>query len=57
MSAVLAEASLPKAALAPQEIALVLLGTGVVGGAFLKLLCTPVGKRLHLVGVANSRKQ
>ena len=37
--------------------ALVLLGTGVVGGAFLKLLNTPVAGRLRLVGAANSRRQ
>ncbi|GAP67107.1 homoserine dehydrogenase [Mizugakiibacter sediminis] len=37
--------------------ALVLLGTGVVGGAFLDLLRTPAASRLRLVGVANSRLQ
>lgn len=37
--------------------AIVLLGTGVVGGAFLKLLDTPVAGRIRLVGVANSRRQ
>ncbi|HEY9130748.1 MAG TPA: homoserine dehydrogenase [Dyella sp.] len=42
---------------APREVAIVLLGTGVVGGAFLKLLCTPAGARLRLVGAANSRRQ
>jgi homoserine dehydrogenase len=58
MSAVLAEVPAQKAAQAAKaDIAVVLLGTGVVGGAFLKLLCTPVAKRLHLVGAANSRKQ
>ena len=45
------------AARAPAGIALVLLGTGVVGGAFLKLLNTPVAAALRLVGVANSRRQ
>ncbi len=39
------------------RIAVVLLGTGVVGGAFLKLLGTPAASALHLVGVANSRFQ
>ena len=58
MSAVLAEVPVRKAPQAAKaEIAVALLGTGVVGGAFLKLLCTPVAKRLHLVGAANSRKQ
>lgn len=38
-------------------IAVVLLGTGVVGGAFLKLLDTPAASALRLAGVANSRAQ
>lgn len=38
-------------------IAVVLLGTGVVGGALLKLLNTPAATSLHLVGAANSRRQ
>jgi aspartokinase/homoserine dehydrogenase 1 len=38
-------------------IAMVLLGTGVVGGALLKLLDTPVAAPLRLVGAANSRHQ
>jgi aspartokinase/homoserine dehydrogenase 1 len=38
-------------------IAVVLLGTGVVGGALLKLLNTPAAAPLRLVGVANSRRQ
>ena len=55
MSALLAsDISLPVKA---NEIAIVLLGTGVVGGAFLQLLRTPAGKRLRLVGAANSRRQ
>lgn len=37
--------------------AVVLLGTGVVGGAFLKLLNTPAASHLQLAGVANSRCQ
>ncbi|MCC7255026.1 MAG: homoserine dehydrogenase [Dokdonella sp.] len=39
------------------DTALVLLGTGVVGGALLKLLATPSAERLYLVGAANSRRQ
>jgi len=35
----------------------VLLGTGVVGGALLKLLNTPAAARVRLVGAANSRRQ
>lgn len=42
---------------ASARAALVLMGTGVVGGAFLKLLNTPVAAGLRLVGVANSRYQ
>lgn len=38
-------------------IAVVLLGTGVVGGALLKLLNTPAAAPLRLVGTANSRHQ
>lgn len=37
--------------------AIVLLGTGVVGGALLKLLNTPAAATLRLVGAANSRRQ
>lgn len=50
-----AEAAPAKAA-AP-AIAVVLLGTGVVGGALLKLLNTPAAASLRLVGAANSRRQ
>jgi homoserine dehydrogenase len=39
------------------RIAIVLLGTGVVGGALLKLLNTPSAADIRLVGVANSRRQ
>lgn len=39
------------------KVAVVLFGTGVVGGAFLKLLGTSVAAPLRLVGVANSRFQ
>lgn len=40
-----------------QAIAVVLLGTGMVGGALLKLLNTPAAASLRLVGAANSRRQ
>ncbi len=56
MSAVLAEAECPRAA-AQRDAAVVLLGTGKVGGAFLQLLRTPAGGNLKLVGAANSRHQ
>ena len=58
MSAVLAERvhEQAQARVAPQY-AVVLLGTGVVGGAFLKLLDTPAAASLRLVGAANSRRQ
>lgn len=55
MSAVLAERV--AAGVDTADGALVLLGTGVVGGAFLDLLRTPAAARLRLVGVANSRAQ
>ncbi|MHB1271760.1 MAG: homoserine dehydrogenase family protein [Rhodanobacter sp.] len=45
------------AAAATSAIAIVLLGTGVVGGALLKLLNTPAAARVRLVGAANSRRQ
>ncbi|WP_266169990.1 homoserine dehydrogenase [Dyella subtropica] len=58
MSAVLAEApDSAKPTAAASGVALVLLGTGVVGGALLKLLNTPAAAKLRLVGVANSRRQ
>ncbi|HEX7348722.1 MAG TPA: homoserine dehydrogenase [Rhodanobacteraceae bacterium] len=56
MSAVLAEAPCPSP-VRERAIAVVLLGTGKVGGAFLQLLRTPAGAALHLVGAANSRYQ
>ncbi|MDE1958474.1 MAG: homoserine dehydrogenase [Xanthomonadaceae bacterium] len=56
MSAVLAERVIAPTQLAPR-CAVVLLGTGMVGGAFLKLLDTPAAASLHLVGAANSRRQ
>ena len=52
---VAAEAA-PTTTAAP-SVAIVLLGTGVVGGAFLKLLNTPAAAALRLVGAANSRRQ
>ncbi len=57
MSSVLVRrAVLPRNRTAP-AIAVVLLGTGVVGGALLKLLNTPAAGSLRLVGAANSRRQ
>lgn len=56
MNAVLAEVERPRAAIG-RDIAVVLLGTGKVGGAFLQLLRTPAGANLRLVGAANSRYQ
>ena len=56
MSAVLAEALVPRAA-PRHDIAVVLFGTGKVGGAFLQLLRTPAAEHLRLVGAANSRHQ
>ncbi|HEU4670222.1 MAG TPA: homoserine dehydrogenase [Dyella sp.] len=62
MSAVLADkagatARPPKAPAEAPTVAIVLLGTGVVGGALLKLLCTPAAARIRLVGAANSKRQ
>lgn len=56
MSAVLSDAVVPRAA-ARRDVAVVLFGTGKVGGAFLQLLRTSAGDRLRLVGAANSRHQ
>lgn len=56
MNALLSEKPSAQAAAQPSA-AMVLLGTGVVGGAFLKMLNTPAAARLSLVGVANSRRQ
>ncbi|MGH8126041.1 MAG: homoserine dehydrogenase [Rhodanobacteraceae bacterium] len=55
MSTVPAESINPRAA--SPRIAVVLFGTGKVGGAFLQLLRTPAGANLRLVGAANSRHQ
>ncbi|WP_130619580.1 homoserine dehydrogenase [Dyella amyloliquefaciens] len=58
MSAVLAaETVAASKQQAHASIAAVLLGTGVVGGAFLKLLNTPAASSIRLVGAANSRRQ
>ena len=56
MSAVLVEEAVP-AAKPRAAAAVALLGTGVVGGAFLKLLNTPAAGPLRLVAAANSRRQ
>lgn len=56
MSAVLSEVECPRPAL-QDDIAVVLFGTGKVGGAFLQLLRTRAGANLRLVGAANSRHQ
>ncbi len=56
MSAVLAQGTIARSALV-RDIAVVLLGTGQVGGAFLRLLRTPAGARIRLLGAANSRHQ
>ncbi|RAP58463.1 homoserine dehydrogenase [Oleiagrimonas sp. MCCC 1A03011] len=60
MNAVLAPHGANPAFEAPARedtVAVVLFGTGVVGGAWLRLLNTPAGARLRLVGAANSRWQ
>ena len=59
-SAVVAPAAalkLPATAAAAGSLGMVLLGTGVVGGALLKLLNTPAAASIRLIGVANSRRQ
>lgn len=57
MSAVVAERRVLPAGETLHPIAVVLLGTGVVGGALLKLLGTPAAGSLRLMGAANSRRQ
>ncbi|MEO7050850.1 MAG: homoserine dehydrogenase [Rhodanobacter sp.] len=57
MSAVLAERRTRSHGECLPSIAIVLLGTGVVGGALLALLNTPAADSLRLVGAANSRWQ
>lgn len=50
--------AVPRTESVPQsDIAAVLLGTGVVGGALLRLLSTPAARSLYLVGAANSQRQ
>lgn len=57
MNAVLAEHTIHARGAATSTTAIVLLGTGVVGGALLKLLNTDAARSLRLVGAANSRRQ
>lgn len=57
MSAVPAAVDRHTRVAAQRDIAVVLLGTGQVGGAFLQLLRTAAGARIGLVGAANSRHQ
>lgn len=57
MSAVLAEETFVPRTATPRHVAVVLFGTGRVGGAFLQLLSTPAGENLCLLGAANSRHQ
>ncbi|HKE48261.1 MAG TPA: homoserine dehydrogenase [Rhodanobacteraceae bacterium] len=49
--------ALPQFASGCDDVAVVLLGTGVVGGALLKLFATPAALGVRLVGVANSTRQ
>ena len=49
--------ALPQFAPDRDDIALVLLGNGVVGGSLLHLLATPAAAGVRLVGVANSSRQ
>ena len=49
--------ALPDFATERVQIGAVLLGTGVVGGALLRLLATPFAENVRLVGVANSTRQ
>ena len=57
MSAVLAEKAFVRRVTPQHDVAVVLFGTGKVGGAFLQLLRTPAGENLRLLGAANSRHQ
>src|SRR3546814_16090985 len=54
---ILAEHTIHARGAATSTTAIVLLGTGVVGGALLKLLNTDAARSLRLVGAANSRCQ
>ncbi len=49
--------ALPKFAARSDDTAIVLLGTGVVGGALLRLLVTAAASGVNLVGAANSKRQ
>lgn len=52
-----AHATIGADAVTPAPVSLVLLGTGVVGGALLQLLDTPAAAGIRLAGAANSRWQ
>jgi aspartokinase/homoserine dehydrogenase 1 len=49
--------ALPSFEARQDEVAVVLLGVGVVGGALLRLLSTRAARGIRLVGVANSTRQ
>ena len=49
--------ALPRFEARHDEIAVALLGVGVVGGALLRLLSSPAARGIRLVGVANSTRQ
>ncbi|MEO6688238.1 MAG: homoserine dehydrogenase [Dokdonella sp.] len=49
--------ALPNYVAAANDTAVVLLGTGVVGGALLRLLATPAASAVYLIGAANSTRQ
>lgn len=57
MNAVIAEPARPTTSAPTCDTAVVLLGTGGVGRALLRLLATPAVGRLHLAAAANSRAQ
>lgn len=49
--------ALPRFAARRGDVAVVLLGAGVVGGALLRLLATPAAADIRLIGLANSTRQ
>lgn len=49
--------AVPEIVAREHDVAIVLLGTGVVGSALLRLLATPAARSIRLVGVANSTRQ
>ncbi len=57
MNAVIAEPARPTSSAPTRDTTVVLLGTGGVGRALLRLLTTPAAGRLRLVAAANSRAQ